>query len=185
MDALDCIMSRRTIRRYTRKPVGLDALRAIVDAARMAATAGNCQPWRFVAVADEAVVGKIFPTLGWLKGAGEPPEQYTPTAYVVVLGNPAIFKNYASDCGAAAENIQLAAWALGIGSCWIGSVNRTVLAHIVPVPEGFEIYAVVSLGYPAEEAVLDEKPGTEVSRREDGTLAVQKRNASDIVTEIL
>jgi len=182
MDAIECIMSRRTIRRFKQDPLPRELLTTLVDAGRLASAAGNYQPWHFVVVATPEKVRAVFGTVAWLKGAGDPPEGAAPTAYIVVLGNPAIFKNYQSDCAAAIENIQLAGWALGVGSCWIGSVKRKELSSIIPVPEGFEIAAVVALGYPAERAELSGEPGTEVRRAQDGTLRVSKRDPSTIVT---
>ena len=182
MDALECIMTRRSIRRFKQDPIPHETLEKLVNAGRLAASAANLQPWSFVVVETPELMEEIFPTLGWLKGAGGPSHETAPVACIVILGNPSIFKLYEGDCGAAAQNIILAAWALGLGSCWIGAVKKPELSKVIPVPEEFKIYACIALGVPGEKAALSGGFGTAVTRREDGVVAVDKRKAEDIVT---
>jgi len=182
MDALECITTRRSIRRFTQEPVARESLEQIVNAGRLAASAGNMQAASFIVIEKGEIIKGVMPALGWLKGPGGPTEDAEPTACIVILGDPSIFKYYQSDCAAAAQNIQLSAWALGIGSCWIGALKKDLLGEAVPLPEGKEFYACIVLGFPAEESSLCKNPGIEVKRREDGTVCVQKRNPEEIIT---
>jgi len=182
MDCRQAIETRRTIRRYTQQLIPQEMLVQIVNAGRLAASAGNAQPIRFVVVNEPALLPEVFSTLAWLRAAGDPPDGQKPTAYVVVLADTAISASYQSDAAAACQNMQTAAWATGIGSCWIGSVNRPKLKRLLDLPESFEIYAVISLGYAAETAVAEDDPDTTSARRRaDGVLRVPKRPLGQVL----
>lgn len=182
MDAWQAIETRRTIRRYRQQPIPQEMVVRIVNAGRLAASAGNAQPIRFVVVNEPSLLAEVFSTLAWLRAAGDPPEGQRPTAYVVVLGDTAISASYQSDAAAACQNMQTAAWAEGIGSCWIGSVNRPKLKGLLGLPDNLEIYAVISLGYPAETAVAEDDPETTSARRRaDGVLRVPKRPLAQVL----
>jgi len=182
VDVEHAIATRRAIRRFAQRPIAHEDLRAIANAGRMAASAGNRQPCRFLAVSQPDVVQRVHEHVGWLAGAGNPPPGAQPTAYVVILADPAVNRNYVSDCAAAAQNILLASHARGIGGCWIGSVGRDAVRDLVHVPASLEIYAVVALGYPAEEAVAhDSTSDMAVARDDRGVVRVPKRTLDDVL----
>jgi nitroreductase len=178
----DAIASRRSIRRFAQRPVPSEDLRAIADAGRLAASAGNRQPCRFVAASDRELVERMHKQVAWLAAAGEPPAGARPMAYMVILADPAINRNYASDCAAAAQNMLLAAHARGIGACWIGSVNRDAVRELLRVPVELEIYAAIALGYPAEQAEAHDAHGAmTVVRDAAGVVRVPKRRLDDVL----
>ena len=118
---MDVILNRRTIRRFKQEGIPREDLVELVNAGRLAATAGNRQPWEFMIVDDPSLVKDLFASLGWLAGAPEEAQQ--PTAIIaVLLSNPKDKWAAYADGGAAIQNMQLAAWEKGIGGCWIGSV---------------------------------------------------------------
>ncbi|MCM8817713.1 MAG: nitroreductase family protein [Candidatus Omnitrophica bacterium] len=87
-----------------------------------------------------------------------------------------------ADFGAAIENILLAATDNGIGSCWIGSVQKEKLAKILNIPSDYTIEYVVALGYPAETAVIeDEKGDLKYWRDKNGIHHVPKRTLKDVL----
>jgi nitroreductase len=173
---MDVILGRRTIRRFQSKPVPRKELVEIVNAGRLAATAGNRQPWQFILVDDKAVVDSLFASLGWL--GGTPDDKQRPTALVaVLLANPKDKWSAFADGGAAVQNMQLAAWDKGIGSCWIGSVDSATVAKYLKIPDDLKIFSVLALGYPDEKPVIEESadPDDVGAKRDDkGTLHVKK-----------
>jgi len=182
VDVEHAIATRRTIRRFAQRPIRLEDLRAIADAGRMAASAGNRQPCRFLAVSQPDVVQRMHEHMGWLAGAGSPPPEAQPTAYVMILADPAVNRNYVSDCAAAAQNILLASHARGIGGCWIGSVGRDAVRDLLRVPASLEIYAVIALGYPGEDALAyDADADVTVARDAQGVIRVPKRKLDDVL----
>jgi len=175
MDVYEAIRDRRTIRRFRQSPVPREVVERIVDAGRMAPSAGNRQPVRYVVVAEPGRCDQIFEQLAWLAAAGQPPRGARPTAYIVVLGDTLVNASYQADCAAAVQNIQLAAWAEGLGCCWIGSLKRGPVAELLALPAHLEIYAVLALGWPAEQPVAEEaQNGAAAYRDGKGVLHVPK-----------
>jgi nitroreductase len=156
----DLIISRRTIRRFKPLPVPRDVLEGAVNAGRLAPSAANLQPLEFVAVDDEAVRKEIFPCLRWaayIAPAGTPRPGEEPMAYIVTLVNTAVReKGYEYDAGAAIENMILAAWAEGVGSCWLISVDKEKVHAIIGAPPTHKVDAVLAFGYPAEEPLAED-----------------------------
>ena len=171
---MDVILSRRTVRRFQPKPVPRRDLVEIVNAGRLASTAGNRQPWQFVLVDDKSVVDGLFASLGWL--GGSPDDKQRPTALVVVLlANPKDKWSAFADGGAAVQNMQLAAWDKGIGSCWVGSVDAPTVVKYLKIPDDLKVFSVLALGYPAETPVAEDSDGDVSAKRDDkGTLHVKK-----------
>jgi nitroreductase len=185
MDLEQAIMERRTIRRFTREPVPEEVLLRLVDAGRMAASAGNRQPWRFLVVREPEAAADLFHNVAWLATAGDPPEDQQPPAYLVILaeaGAEGEAYRHSSDCAAAAQNICLIAHALGLGACWIGSVHRDNCCRLLGIPADLGIFAVIALGYPAEQAVAEEvNDSLSVYRDEEGVIHVPKRRRDAVM----
>ncbi len=186
METMEAIRNRRTIRRFLQKPISFEILEELVDAARLAPSGGNLQAWEFIVVDEPDLCESVFSTLAWaayLGPEGNTKEGERPVAYIISLNN----KNFKSvtpqaDFGAAIENILLAAWDKGIGSCWIGSVQREKLAQILNLPQNYSIEYVVALGYPAEKAVVEEEKGDlKYWRDSQGMHHVPKRKLEDIL----
>ena len=175
-DFMELALSRRSIRRFTTERIRREHLLDLVRAGMSAPSAGNGQPCRFIIVDDTQTVKRINKNLGWLGGAPEDDQQ--PTAHVVILlANPEKRWALYADAGAAGAAISLAAAEKGIGSCWIGSVNRDEVAGLLEVPDSLEVFSVLALGYPAEEpnaVEVDTLDKPSVKRDEAGKLTVQK-----------
>ena len=141
----EVIAKRRSIRRYDPRPVPKEHLLKILDAARLAPSARNKQPWRFVVVTDperkkrlaEACMGQMF-----IADAG---------AVVVALSDPkASPKWHAMDTMIAVEHMVLVATELGLGTCWIGAFDPDEVREVVGAPKDLNVVAVLPIGYPAE-----------------------------------
>jgi len=178
------IVSRRTIRKYLQKEVPEEILKKCVDAARLSPSAMNLQPLKYIIVNDEKLLKPVFSTLRW---AGylpdyQPSEDEMPRAYIVILLDKNIREDPGHDAGIAAMSISMVAYDEGLGSCILGSVDREKLRKILKIPENLEIILVVSLGYPAEQPVVDEVRNNDIKYwlDENGVLHVPKRKFEDV-----
>lgn len=186
MTLYDLITSRRTIRQFKREPIPKDILRNLVNAARLAPSAANLQPLEFIVVDDEEIGQKIFSCLHWaayIAPEGNPKPGKEPVAYIVVLINTKIRdRGFERDAGAAIENILLTAWAEGIGSCWVISIDRSKVHQVLNIPDHYNIDSIIAMGYPAEKPLLEEMGNSvEYWKDEEGALHVPKRKLEDMI----
>jgi nitroreductase len=186
MSLYDLIVSRRTIRQFAPVPIARSLLEKLINAARLAPSAGNLQPLQFVVVDDDAARKDILACLRWagyIAPEGNPKPGHVPQAYVITLANTTVReKGYEYDIGAAMENMILAAWEEGLGACWLISVDRQKIAEILRVPESYKVDCVLALGYPDEKPVVEElKDSAKYWKDEKGVLHVPKRIISDII----
>lgn len=185
MDVYDIVLKRRSVRRFKQKPIPLDTLEKLVNAARVAPSAANLQPLKYIIVKKKDLVKEVFTTLKWaayITPKGNPPEGQRPVAYIVVLADTKISKKgYEIDVGTAVENIVLVAWNEGIGSCLIGSIDKKQLRNLLRIPVHLEIALVIALGLPNEHPVMEEMTDTlKYWRDESGIHHVPKRRLEDI-----
>ena len=177
MSFSEVIRTRRTIRQYQQKAIPYKELEDCVDAARLAPSARNSQPLEYVIVDAKDILKDMFSCMGFGGGissfAGK-----EPMAYVVVLVNKDLKGPWtAYDSGLAIENLCLAAWEKGIGSCILARINRDKIRQLLKIPDKFEIDLVVTMGYPAEKSVAEDMKGeaTDYKRDEKGILHIPKR----------
>jgi nitroreductase len=186
LNVYEAAVSRRTIRRFLQKPIPMEVLKKLLNAARLAPSGGNVQPCEYVLVTEKDLLEKVFNTLKWAMylAAGTPREGEKPVAYVVVLVNTGKRAEGGEvDCAAAIENMVLTAWEEGIGACWMASIDREKLREILAIPDYCKVCFVVALGYKAEEPVVEDMRDNDVKywRDENGVLHVPKRRLEDIV----
>lgn len=195
MDVRTAIHTRRSVRRYKRTPVPRELVLELLEAANLAPTATNRQPWEFVvvhrsyldrleqtlreafrervaSVGEEgmrrAIAGTSIPedeSGDKLKGLGTFYRTLgnAPLAIGVCLPrekDPWVLKNNMSDAAAAIENLLLAAWDKGLGTCWLTGplkARADVIASFLGVPADRELVAIVSLGYPDHQPPMPPK----------------------------
>ena len=184
MSVYDLILKRRTIRKFENKPIEEEKILKMINAARLAPSAANLQPLKFVAVVTPELCDKVFPLTkygAYLKD-GTPKEGEKPMAYIVVLVDKTIRKEGGEeDAGAAIENLILTALEDGIAACWVASVNRDELKKVLGLDENLAINSVVALGYPmqeSQEAVFE--GDVKYYLDEKGKLHVPKRSMEEI-----
>ena len=117
MDLNETIFNRRSIRKFTDAPVTEAQVRRILEAAMMAPSAGNAQPWQFVVVRDRELLGRIKGINPYAGMAGEAPMG------ILVCGDLSLEKYegfWVQDCSAAVQNLLLAVHAEGLGAVWTG-----------------------------------------------------------------
>lgn len=146
MDVFEVIRARKSVRKYKPGPIADADLGKILEAARLAPSAGNRQPWRFIIVQDEIrkkSVAEAANSQAFLKDAA---------AIVVASCDPdASAKWCEKDTMIALEHIALAATALGYGNCWIGAFNEDELKRLLKIPEKIKIVALLPIGTPNEK----------------------------------
>jgi len=156
----DLIRRNRSYRRFHQDAlVDLETLRALVNLARLSASAANLQPLKYILSCDPETNARIFPHTRWagyLKDWGGPKEGERPSAYVVILGDTEISKSFGCDHGIAAQSIMLGATERGLGGCMIGSIDRDGLRKTLDIPARYEILLVLALGRPKETVVLED-----------------------------
>lgn len=158
---LALISSRQSDRRYSDKPVEQEKLDRIIEAGRMAPSACNAQPWKFVVVTDPELIQKLAiaasaKILGMNSFVGQAP------VHLVVVREQANFtskiggtiknKDYSLiDIGIASENICLQANAEGLGSCMLGWFDETLVRKILDIPKSKRVELIITLGYSLSE----------------------------------
>jgi nitroreductase len=150
MDAMEAILTRRSIRKYRPEVVPTELIDQLLAAGMSAPSAQHKNPWQFVVITDRKVmdeIPKFHPYSNMLKEA--------PLAFCV-CGDIAIAPQYwVQDCSAVAENILIAARALGLGGVWLGvyPIPERVsgLRNLLKLPENIMPLGLLSIGYPAEE----------------------------------
>ncbi len=149
MDIFEAFHKRKSVRSYLPTPVSDEDLFTILDAARLAPSAGNVQPWHFIVVRDKAKRDQIAQGCRYGKFLSESP------VVIIACGDThASPRWHRVDTSIALEHIVLAATALGLGTCWIGMFNDKELRNLAKLPPTFEIIALISLGYPREKTDL-------------------------------
>jgi nitroreductase len=143
MDAFDCIVGRRSIRAFKEDEVPDDNLKKILEAGRWAPSAMNKQPWEFITIHDESTLSEIAEHARYGSFIAEAP------VAVAVVTDPST-KWHEIDGSGAVENMSLAAWNMGIGSCWIGSLDREKVKAILGIPNERHLLTVMPFGYPAK-----------------------------------
>lgn len=155
MEALEAIKKRRSVRKYTGKPIPREHLEQIVDAGRLAASGSNIQPWEFIVVTDRGMIEKLKVAAKWMEKAG---------AIIAVVMDPAS-RWWVEDGSAAIENMLIASTALGYGSCWLEGYTlprEAEFKDLLGVPEEKRLLSLVPIGVPAEWPTRDKKPLEEV-----------------------
>jgi nitroreductase len=118
MDALECLLTRRSVRKYQNKQVDEETLKKILEAGMMAPTAAGKQSAQMVVVRDPVLLKALSKMNAAVMGSDADPFYGAPMA-ILVFGNPKIQQNCVRDASCVMENLMLAAHALGVDSCWI------------------------------------------------------------------
>ncbi|HVN63794.1 MAG TPA: nitroreductase family protein [Candidatus Binataceae bacterium] len=152
MDALEAILSRRVQRAFAATPVEAEKLAKITDAGRHAMSARNLQPWRFVIIQDRSRLKDIGALCTTGKFVADAP------AAIVVLKEAANARWAAIDCAHAIQNMANVAWAVGLGTCWVGNFDAAKVAALIGAPAEWEVLTVLPFGYANPQNPPQAKP---------------------------
>ena len=170
MELYEAIKGRRSIRAYTPQNVPEKAVEQLIEAASYAPSAGNIQPWRFVIARNPQVKKQLA------EAAGQAFIEEAPVVIVVCANEKRAEAGYGSrgkmlyciqDTAAAAQNIHLTAYSLGLGTCWIGAFNEHQARKAVNAPEEMRPIALIPVGYADEApAPRNRRPLSQIMRYE-------------------
>lgn len=154
MDIYEAIRGRTSIRSYLPDPVDEKALARVLDAARLAPSGKNGQPWTFIVVRDPDTRKRLVPACKNQQFVGQAP------IVIVACGREELayrkmggyWNSLPVDIGIALEHMMLAATAEGLGTCWIGAFIEEDVREILGVPVDVKIVAITPLGVPAVES---------------------------------
>ena len=157
MALLDLIKHRKSVRDFLDKPVEREKITTCLEAARLAPSASNSQPWHFIVVDDpplkkklcDAAFGGVYFVNSFCK---------TAPVIIVIVSEKAKFltrisamfrgtKFYLIDIGIAGEHFVLQAEELGLGTCWIGWFNESAVKSVLNIPRDKKIDILIALGY--------------------------------------
>lgn len=147
MNVIEAIETRRSVRKYKSEPIPETDLMKILKAARLAPSAGNKQPWRFVVVRDPETkrkLGEIARGQTWISDAG-----VVVAALAMDRKSPEVYERWAErDVMTAVEHMVLAAWSLGYGTCWIGAFYEDKVKQLLGIPEEMTVVNLLPIGVP-------------------------------------
>lgn len=157
MDVMECIKTRRSIRKYTDETVEWEKITAVIEAGKSAPSSGNLQNWKFVIVKEPAkrqMIAEACLQQYWMSQA---------QVHIVVFALPDRAVRFygvrgermysIQNCAAAVQNMLLEAHELGLGSCWVSAFDENQLMRVMGAADFARPQAVVTLGYPAEKPI--------------------------------
>ena len=155
MDVFEAIKKRRSVRAYTSEEVTEKDVEKLIEAARLAPSAGNIQPWEFVIVTNAETKRRLSDAALHQTFIEEAPVVIIVCADVARsswgYGSRGTNLYCLQDTAAATENMLLAAQALGLATCWVGAFHEDEVARVVNTPRNVRPVAIVPVGRPAEK----------------------------------
>jgi nitroreductase len=145
MDVYECIRTRRTVRDFKPDPVPEEVVYKILQAARWAPSSSNSQPWHFIVVKDRATLeamGRIATQGSFIAQA--------PLAVTIVMDNA---PRPQLDAGRALQQMELMAWAEGVGTCFVGvrtEDQQRGIKELLGIPPEMELICIMPFGYRAQ-----------------------------------
>jgi nitroreductase len=156
LELQEAIKSRRSIRNFKKQNIPQESVTKLIEAASYAPSAGKIQPWQFVIVRNPTIKKKLAES-----ALNQHHIEQAPVVIVVCADEKRSSMGYSTrgrtlyclqDTAAAAQNILLTAYSLGLGTCWIGAFNEEEAKEVINAPEGIRPVAMIPVGVP------DQKP---------------------------
>ena len=155
---MDAILTRRSIRRYTKEPVPTNVIKELLEAAMCAPSADNEQPWQFIVINDRRILDEIpsvHPYSSMLRQA---------SVAILICGDKKLEKQkdfWIQDCSAATENILIEVQEKGLGAVWLGiyPIEERIKAmqKLLGLPDEVIPFSLIPIGYPDEEKSLENR----------------------------
>ena len=166
LEFLDVVRKRRSIHHFTREEVSEEDLRYILEAARWAPSAGNCQPWRFIIVREPENIHKIWESTTGIELKISPKRSFRVTpqncikkapVIIVVCTDPTAYEGRQAsinsdlfciqDSANAAMHLLLAVCDRGLGACWVGMFKEEKLREALNIPQPIKPVAIIPIGH--------------------------------------
>jgi len=151
MEVLEAIRGRRSVRVFTDQPVSDEEVKTLIDAALNAPSAGNIQPWEFIVIKKAEVKRRLV-----VAALNQTFIEQAPVVIVICANTKASGSGYGGrgvtlyciqDTATATQNILLAAFSMGLGTCWIGAFKEEEVRAVLGIPEGFRPVAIIPVGH--------------------------------------
>lgn len=165
MNFLELVKKRQSVRKYSGKPVPKDAIERCLEAARLAPSACNSQPWSFIIIDDvklkdevaTAAFSGIYSSNSFAKSAPVLVAVITEhSKFIASLGGYFRGTQYnLIDVGIAAEHFVLQAAEEGLGTCWLGFFNEKAVKKVLNIPKDKKADIIISVGYPADDKIRE------------------------------
>jgi nitroreductase len=145
------ILNRYSVREYLDREIEEEKLRDILEAGRIAPSANNAQPWKFIAVKSLEKRQKIAERTTWGKFIADAPVLIVAckTQDSWMMGG--WFDSAVLDIGIAVDHMTLQATHLGLGTCWIGDFDESLVKKLLNVPKDIRVVTLLTVGYAARE----------------------------------
>ena len=161
MTVMDAIRDRRSIRQFQDKPIEKEKMDLVIEAFRLAPSAGNNQTWQLLVVTDpekRAAIRAASPSK-------RPMIEESPALLVAISARKDMMTNNqavdTTDVCIALTQSMLAAWELGLGTCWMANYTEPDMIRILELPEGTSVVAMMPIGYAAESPDAKPRKATE------------------------
>jgi len=190
MSLKDLVTRNRSYRRFQEsQPLSLDQLTNLVELARLSPTAANLQPLKFILSNDPARNELIFSCLAWesfIKNSPAPAPGRRPSAYILILGDTNITKDFFCNHGIAAQSILLGAVEMGFGGFPFADIDADKLRAALAIPPEYRILAAIALGLPRERLVINDAVNGEIKYWRDINKVhhVPKRPLNEIILSL-
>lgn len=157
MEVSEAIKRRRSIRKYLDKPITDNLIKELLEAARLAPSAYNAQPWKFFVINDKKIIDELKKENVFTKDF-----VYNVPVIIVCCGDVGTYPTRAGenfnltellmvDISIATQNLVLRATELGLGTCYVGLLNRQKIKKILKISENYIIPYVIAAGYADED----------------------------------
>ena len=169
MTVLDAIRSRRSVRSYDSRPIPAEVLERLKESLRLAPSACNYQPWRFVLVTEPEMKQKL--ALAAMN------QQFIAEAPLIVVGcgiPQHAYKNMGGygnsvdvDLAIALDHLTLAAVEEGLGTCWIGAFQKAEVKRLLDIPNDAKVVAMTPVGFPKSADLIHPVEATRRKKPEE------------------
>lgn len=156
LDFMQVLTSRHSVRDFLPDPIPREALDAILEAGRLAPSAQNRQPWRYLVFTDPEKIRQLNKNTGLIGLSNYLIIKDAPCLIIACADSSksvSVNKHdyYLVDVAISFQQMILTAWSHGIGSCWMAAFNERPLAKYLELPKGWRIVAMSPFGYPKDE----------------------------------
>lgn len=142
-DLLDLMKGRRSIRMFKPDPIPDESIQKILNAARWCQSGSNKQPWRFIVIKNKKLIENLSETTSYGKFVKDV------SVVIAIIANKELSpKWYIHDTSMASHQMCLMTWALGLGTCWIGTMDRVVGANLLNLSENEHLTTILPIGVP-------------------------------------
>lgn len=167
LDFIDLVKKRQSVRKYSQREVETSKLKKCMEAARLAPSACNSQPWKIIILTDRDIKEQIAAETYGKVAAFNKFTHTAPVILVLVKEQPNLTSKTGAkikgidytliDLGTAAEHICLQAAELELGTCMIGWFNERPIKKILKIPRSKKIGLLICIGYPEDNKIRDKK----------------------------